>query len=909
MALIFAKQPQARYLANNPVIFHLMSGSTEPVQMECSPVGFSNLLNPAGFSLNKRVAVTPPLFTGELVDDPEYDTTDFLYYEPGVKYKWWSADGPFTAQIMHAVYDADKNFYGGWDESTIGSDNTVLVSVPTYERISFRQDNPGYSPVNYGLFVFEDEDPVWAPYGNRYKGIYIPTGISPKYTVAINISDIVRPDVIPIKKESKVASRPFFFSCNFNYLNTAVKFRQGTDVLEYSCKVYNGGISKRFQRYLQEKGTDIFTYKLQNAYKQFLLTTRTSGRNVTMRESELCPVYFIALNRTYDIFTEDGRQIALPGMTEGNVYALDLEELRKYLFNDYHMNIQSLFTVKINGNVIFDITIIPAANVPNRYVLEFRNSYGVPERMEVSGKKTLQPEFGEDNVYQLFDESVDDYIEQNDRLPIREVINAEFGYKTIEEFMFARDMLQSDKRYLILPDGSRQEVRVKSDSFSHDAHPVVPGSIPLEIRLVDLDAEYSPIPDETLPEGGLIPVSVTFDGNGGLTADGQPSVTIEVAAGTLWKDIQKPNFFQPGTAKLENGFTHVQGNDDTLIDSEFAVDVDIIVYASYTVVELGVITKNGEVLSVDRWIEKYGLNLFTYNELLNHYTMIPELKGNLIIAIYFKVSDTFCPAIFPMVYIGENLISSTVSLPFGGSDIDISLYGGLSENAREVQNNAGQRLKIMPYLHTPPNWTKPGIPDESYNRIRSQQSGRDMTILCRDAFSGHTDTYGTVGSPACEFILGLESLPAIRKEDAYFASANELKILIDHIGKASGINDKLHAWRDAFTGYFFIDGENVTLPYVYSDNYESVHLMRGFDHTIEVFGKSPAYGNAVPYQIINGRYNQDGDIVNSSYLLAPYRQIDDSFPLDEANDPYANYYQKRRNENGCLVIAELSHLL
>ncbi len=409
---------------------------------------------------------------------------------------------------------------------------------------------------------------------------------------------------------------------------------------------------------------------------------------------------------------------------------------------------------------------------------------------------------------------------------------------------------------------------------------------------------------------GIGMVTITYHGFGGETAAGDVVVTETVPKGSLWLHIPKPEFVISGSAKKQSGYTLLEGDDTTLIPSDYVVTSDMQVFASYTAIEVGIITKNGEIMSVEGWISKYGMTLFVYNEPADDYIIIPELKDNLIIGIYFKVSDDFCPCIIPQTRVGNQLIGVSIgsSLPLGGSDIDLSLYGGLSENAREVQDGAGRHLKIMPYLHTPPDWSTQGIPEESFDRIRNQESGKSLTVLHRDACIGHTDTFGTVGSPGCEFVLNLSWLPAIRKGDVYFASANELRIISNNIGKAKSINDKLHEWRDSISGDFFIDDELVQLPYIYSDNYKSGHLMTGFDQYIKAMEGSPTYGNTVMYQVISGRYSQDGELLSSIFNFAPYRHIDDTFPTDAPNDPYANYYPKRRNENGCIVVSNISHI-
>ncbi len=338
-------------------------------------------------------------------------------------------------------------------------------------------------------------------YGNNFKGVYTPT-YAGYFEVTIDISDVIQ-SFIPVV--NSIPNNSLTGAVDFSYLDIQVIFKQDIDQLIYYGKVYNGGVSKKMLRYMVAQKKDIFEWKLLNPDKQFLMTTRTSGRHITLRESELCPFYFIASNANYTLVAEDITTGAIPlkitfdlqNLTAGNIHTFDINHIRKNYGKRF-----SYFKLNVNNNLICDMRLIPSAVVPDIYVIEFRNSYGVPERIEVSGKKTSKPEFSDDNAFNRFDPEVYDFIEQNERLAIREVIAAQFGYKTLEEFLFARDMLQSEKRYLITPSGSRYEVRVKSSEYTHELHPVTPDSVPLEISFVDTETEFSPPPDESLPDGG-----------------------------------------------------------------------------------------------------------------------------------------------------------------------------------------------------------------------------------------------------------------------------------------------------------------------------------------------------------------------------------------------------------------------
>jgi hypothetical protein len=126
-------------------------------------------------------------------------------------------------------------------------------------------------------------------------------------------------------------------------------------------------------------------------------------------------------------------------------------------------------------------------------VLEFVNSYGVPERLEVTGRRMYEPEIEKNGIYSRCDAMVDGYVERSERQQLREVITAESGYKTRDEYLFLRDLLQSDRIFLL--DGDRRrEVRVTAENFSHAVRPFEPESASLSIRYVDGETHFTPEP-------------------------------------------------------------------------------------------------------------------------------------------------------------------------------------------------------------------------------------------------------------------------------------------------------------------------------------------------------------------------------------------------------------------------------
>ena len=357
-----------------------------------------------------------------------------------------------------------------------------------------------------------------------YEGTMHPTGASGKYYVYVAISELLR----PYMKEVIAPHITFVGPTTFSYIDVDVEFTQGGTNLSRAIKVYPGGVSKPFLRYLDDNNTDIFNYKMMDYTRNFFMTTRTNGRHIVMRESEVMPLFYIGddNNRPY-IITEHGREYH-------TMIAPDYGKIYAYTFNMLNeasdgFKKSAYYAIYVGDDFVCDITIKQSAKIPHRYLIEFINSYGVRERIEVSGKKTAKPSFEKDNAYERYDSVIDDYVEKNERLGLREVIQAESGYKSIEEFFFLRDMLQSSRRWIVDAEGNKHEVRITIDNFQHDMHPDKPGSVSFSIRAIDEDIAYSPAIDNSLPEftfgQGVWPKGLT-EGYGLLYEDKSPLNTI-----------------------------------------------------------------------------------------------------------------------------------------------------------------------------------------------------------------------------------------------------------------------------------------------------------------------------------------------------------------------------------------------
>ena len=390
-----------------------------------------------------------------------------------------------------------------------------------------------------------------------FEGILIPVAYQTHFECTVNIAAILTAHQLP----ASIDNPDLFFSAvsNFATAFSVYFYRENSENLTYTGKFYKGGIGKQMLRMLSESNTDIFAWKLQNITRQFLMTTRTNGPHIDIKRNELEPFFFVASGFDYRIIMRPGQEwFDFPTGMPGEVYAINIESLLQFYdsplmpttFLEMWVYLDAQHT---QTKLVFDVTISEPDKTPNRYIIKFLNSFSVFEKIEITGKAKAEPEFDDNNAFMVYDPDIDDYIEKNNRLSLREIIKAECGYKTIDEFYFIRDMLQSDLRYIIGPDGIEHEVRVLADSFSHDIHPIVPGSVPLKIRFVESDTNYSPqidirdMPEETFETD--IEFEVTIDSSNLnipvtlLTLNGDESKTyiIDYGDGT----VEQKNFMVP----------------------------------------------------------------------------------------------------------------------------------------------------------------------------------------------------------------------------------------------------------------------------------------------------------------------------------------------------------------------------
>jgi hypothetical protein len=260
------------------------------------------------------------------------------------------------------------------------------------------------------------------------------------------------------------------------------------DAVTLSLTALVGGVSKRTLRRLNDENSNIFTWKLLNSAGNFFQTTRGNGRIITIRETELLPISFLYPDAALTV-TAGGVTTNLPGTT-GDPMALNLYRLRKQLF-DQHNVIVSVFDIYAGNTKSCTIVITPGTVSRERYLIEFLNSYGVYERIEVTGIGSIKYQSTGDKGYSVYDELVDDYVEARERQTSTGTMEVESGYRTPVELVHLIDMLASDDIKILGLDGRNIKVIATATNLVEAARATTPQSIKLTLKFIESDSRYT----------------------------------------------------------------------------------------------------------------------------------------------------------------------------------------------------------------------------------------------------------------------------------------------------------------------------------------------------------------------------------------------------------------------------------
>lgn len=365
----------------------------------------------------------------------------------------------------------------------------MSITANIYPRTIALSDNPirlEVTSTSLVTYKVKDKEEI------LYTGS-ISKGISSTYINEI-VSNIVSPTLLPVTGNEDLA---IHVQNNMKEYSVELLNEEGESTT-IRHKVLLGGISKRAMRDLASVGQNIFTSKLLNNSANYLMTTRTEDKCIAVKETELYPLLFIAPGEPIFLWSKShsGVSVEINNLIEGNLYALHIDNVRKRFFTEHNMLCNS-FQLHSSAGHAADIVITPAEIEKERYCLQFLNSYGAYERIEVCGHPTKEQESKEEDTYNEYDEVVNDYVEMRNRVKRKESIKVSTGVKTSEELLFLYDMICSTEIYLIGYEDRHIRVNVSADNAAVSKSLGEPTSIELTLRFIDTETHFThELPDE-----------------------------------------------------------------------------------------------------------------------------------------------------------------------------------------------------------------------------------------------------------------------------------------------------------------------------------------------------------------------------------------------------------------------------
>lgn len=260
----------------------------------------------------------------------------------------------------------------------------------------------------------------------------------------------------------------------------------GQNMETFEMKALPGGIPGDQYRMYAVSGTDVFHSRLTNQGCNFFMTSRTAGWRIEMKETELYPLYFLSTGNLYRFREPGGLAIGLNVAKGLNV--LDLAKLRKKFILHYG-RLPSMIDVETeDGTLCCRIVITHCEPSKERYRLKFRNSFGVFEVMEITGKlkENMTFEDGEDSGYRRLDPITHQFSDFRERLEGRRVLEITTPVARSHRNLLA-DMIGSEEIYLL--DAFRRSVRVNVTAEDLNLAMVKeePESVTLRMELTESD--------------------------------------------------------------------------------------------------------------------------------------------------------------------------------------------------------------------------------------------------------------------------------------------------------------------------------------------------------------------------------------------------------------------------------------
>jgi hypothetical protein len=282
--------------------------------------------------------------------------------------------------------------------------------------------------------------------------------------------------------------------------------------LLFEGTVLPGGVNDQVSACLQENGKDIFSARLRNYSVNFLFTTRTHGRVIRIKESEMYPFLFIHPGEAVTFRSAGGNEVEAPMFETGSICLMDIYKIWDRFVSEFS-EVPRKIEVLVGAAPAFTFLIREGIPAGERYKIRFRNSLGAFEVLEITGVASHEPEQGEETAWKELTDS-NFYENRRDRVPVADVIKVETGYKSKDDLLFIRDLIGSDEAYFYYPDGTSFRCTVQADKMAYRQKKVSPTSVALVVTEVGTGKYVSPELDrESLDGLGIY--NETFDGTYG----------------------------------------------------------------------------------------------------------------------------------------------------------------------------------------------------------------------------------------------------------------------------------------------------------------------------------------------------------------------------------------------------------
>lgn len=303
---------------------------------------------------------------------------------------------------------------------------------------------------------------------------------------ATNIYDgIVRPMPVELLKSSLthcLAYRP---------ASADVSFIFNDGIAQADFLIFNGKSSESLHSMLIAQGTSLAERKL-NGQSSPLLSTKTSTNLISMRESEICPIFFMPKSEGNNSFTvKNASGTTLLSVNDATpALAVSMVSI-PVLISKFG---EKFLIIEWNGYPIH-VAIENDRPAMQTRVITFRNSYGVFEKLALTGKASASATLT-DSTYSQFNTITQSFELRQSRRQIPHTIKAYAGYKNKEELYFILDMLNSDEVYLsdITEDlGIRVIPSTSEYNYFNDMDEFEPREVELAFKPAIGDSAFTPL--------------------------------------------------------------------------------------------------------------------------------------------------------------------------------------------------------------------------------------------------------------------------------------------------------------------------------------------------------------------------------------------------------------------------------